>query len=261
MAEHSELHAFVGHENPSIVRHAARLRRQPSARGRVRPAAPSPRSRARARSTSRWSAPTNRWRRAWSTRCSPRARAPSVPRAPGAEIEWNKAFARSLLAEVAPEAAPLLRVVRDARELDEAIASFGSTPVAVKPAGLTGGKGVKVMGPHLADHAQAREYALRAARARRAGRVGADRGEDRRRRVHDPGDQRRPDGGVPALDLRLPVSATTATRGPGTGGMGSLSMAGATLPFMTARPLRAGLLDRRARDRAPARRRAATSAA
>ena len=24
MAEHSELHAFIGHENPSIVRHAAR---------------------------------------------------------------------------------------------------------------------------------------------------------------------------------------------------------------------------------------------
>ena len=39
--------------------------------------------------------------------------------------------------------------------------------------------------------------------------------------------------------------------GPGTGGMGSLSMAGRTLPFMTARPLRAGLLDHRARDRAP----------
>ena len=33
-------------------------------------------------------------------------------------------------------------------------------PVAVKPAGLTGGKGVKVMGPHLASHEEARDYAL-----------------------------------------------------------------------------------------------------
>ena len=30
----------------------------------------------------------------------------------------------------------------------------------MKPSGLTGGKGVKVMGPHLASHGEAREYAL-----------------------------------------------------------------------------------------------------
>ena len=41
-----------------------------------------------------------------------------------------------------------------------AIDSFGSTPVAVKPSGLTGGKGVKVMGPHLATHADAARYAV-----------------------------------------------------------------------------------------------------
>ena len=55
-----------------------------------------------------------------------------------------------------------------AEEVDEAIASFGSTPVVVKPSGLTGGKGVKVMGPHLASHDEARDYALQPAR-RRAG--------------------------------------------------------------------------------------------
>src|SRR3979409_2483294 len=72
------------------------------------------------------------------------------PTRAGAEIEWNKAFARSLLSAVAPQAGPGMRLVRDAREVRDAIASFGSTPVAVKPSGLTGGKGVKVMGPHLA---------------------------------------------------------------------------------------------------------------
>ena len=34
------------------------------------------------------------------------------PTRAGAEIEWNKTYARSLLAGIAPEAVPLLRVVR-----------------------------------------------------------------------------------------------------------------------------------------------------
>src|SRR5205085_111677 len=62
--------------------------------------------------------------------------------------------------EVAPEAAPALRIVRRPQEVEEAVASFGGGEVAVKPSGLTGGKGVKVMGPHLASHADARDYAL-----------------------------------------------------------------------------------------------------
>src|SRR2546428_7272985 len=78
------------------------------------------------------------------------------PTRAGAEIEWNKAYARSLLSELAPEAMPEVRVVHAARELDEAISHFGERPVAVKPSGLTGGKGVKVMGPHLAGHEQGR---------------------------------------------------------------------------------------------------------
>src|SRR5208283_3184621 len=82
------------------------------------------------------------------------------PTRAGAEIEWNKVFARSLLSQIAPQAAPMLRVVSAPHEVAAAIDSFGSTPVAVKPSGLTGGKGVKVMGPHLASHAEACDYAL-----------------------------------------------------------------------------------------------------
>ncbi len=59
-------------------------------------------------------------------------------------------------------------MVHDASEVGEAIASFGSTPVAVKPSGLTGGKGVKVMGPHLADH-DAGRASTRSACSRAAG--------------------------------------------------------------------------------------------
>ena len=48
------------------------------------------------------------------------------PTRAGAEIEWNKAFARALLAELAPEAVPVLRVVRARARSREAIESFAS---------------------------------------------------------------------------------------------------------------------------------------
>src|SRR4029077_20407452 len=83
------------------------------------------------------------------------ARAVGPTRA-GAEIEWNKAYARQMLAVLAPDALPDLRIAHTPHEVDESFSFFGKRPVAVKPSGLTGGKGVKVMGPHLADHAEAR---------------------------------------------------------------------------------------------------------
>ena len=211
MAEHSELHAFVGHENPSIVRMRPSLRRRARARRRVRPAGRSrlrPRARDRPRDGQcRRAAAGGRRRRA--ARAG-HARGRSHPRGRGDRVEQD--VRRELLAEVAPEASPLLRVARDRREVEEAIASFGSIPVAVKPPGLTGGKGVKVMGPHLASHDEARDYAIELLDAGKAGERRAHRGEDRRRRVHHPGDQRRPDRRVPALHLRLSPTATTATR-------------------------------------------------
>src|SRR5205085_11901891 len=46
------------------------------------------------------------------------------PTRAGAEIEWNKVFARELLLELAPDSVPRLRIVRDPAEVDEAIAAF-----------------------------------------------------------------------------------------------------------------------------------------
>ena len=68
----------------------------------------------------------------------------------GSQIEWDKTAARQLLDEVRPGANPLFAMARDEAELDAAFAAIGDRDVVVKPAGLTGGKGVKVMGPHLA---------------------------------------------------------------------------------------------------------------
>ena len=231
MAERSELHALVGHENPSIVGYAAASGGSHQVGDVCDPRAVAAFARARDIDIAMVSADEPLAAGVVDALLAQGTRAVG-PTAAGAEIEWNKAFARSLLAEVAPEAAPKLRVVRDAREVGEAIASFGSTPVAVKPSGLTGGKGVKVMGPHLADHAEAREYALSLlARGRPEESVlieekivGAEFTiqaiSDGRTVVFPPSTYDYP--------FRYDGDA-----GPGTGGMGSLSMAGSTLPFMT----------------------------
>ena len=77
-----------------------------------------------------------------------------------AEIEWNKIFARQLLETIAPELNPWHRIARNGEEVRAIFAERGEAPVAVKPVGLTGGKGVKVSGEHLRDAAEARQYAL-----------------------------------------------------------------------------------------------------
>jgi len=154
------------------------------------------------------------------------------PTRAGAEIEWNKVFARSLLSEVAPEATPKLRVVRSVAEVDRAIASFGSAPVVVKPSGLTGGKGVKVMGPHLASHADAGDYA-------RSLLAGSKRGDavliEEKIAGAEFTIQAISDGHTvvfPPSTYDYPYRFD-GDQGPGTGGMGSLSTERATLPFMT----------------------------
>jgi phosphoribosylamine---glycine ligase len=232
MAEHSELHAFVGHENPSILRHVERSGGSYLLGDVCDPRAVAAFARARGVDIAMVSADEPLAAGVIDALLAQGTRAVGPTRA-GAEIEWNKAFARSLLSEVAPEAVPLLRVVREVHEVAGAIASFGSTPVAVKPSGLTGGKGVKVMGPHLADHAEAEEYAVSLLGRGNPGEsvlieekiLGAE-------------------FTIQALSDGRTVVFPPATydypfrydgdEGPGTGGMGSLSMPGSTLPFMTA---------------------------
>jgi len=231
MAEHSELHAFVGHENPSILAAAASSSGSHAVGDVCDPGAVATFARERDVDMAMVSADEPLAAGVVDALLAQGTRAVGPTRA-GAEIEWNKAFARSLLMEVAPEAAPALRVVREPGEVQEAIESFGSTPVAVKPSGLTGGKGVKVMGPHLASHADAAAYATELLGRCRSGEtvlieekiIGAEftiqAVSDGRTVVFPPSTYDYP--------FRF-----DGDRGPGTGGMGSLSMAGPTLPFMT----------------------------
>jgi phosphoribosylamine---glycine ligase len=232
MAQDSELHAFVGHENPSIVGYAAASGGGHQVGDVCDPRAVAAFAREREIDIAMVSADEPLAAGVVDALLAQGTKAVG-PTSAGAEIEWNKAFARELLAEVAPEAVPALVLVRHQDELDAAFASFGSTPVAVKPSGLTGGKGVKVMGPHLADHAEAHQYASSLLARGGAGEtvlieekiVGAEFTiqaiSDGRTVVFPPSTYDYPyryDG----------------DHGPGTGGMGSLSMPTVTLPFMAA---------------------------
>jgi len=159
MGERSELHAFVGHANPSIVRSTQQSGGSYAIGDVCDARAVAAFARATEVDVAMVSADEPLSAGVVDALLAQGTRTVGPTRA-GAEIEWNKAFARALLHEVAPEAAPALRVVRRPQEVEEAVASFGAGEVAVKPSGLTGGKGVKVMGPHLASHADARDYAL-----------------------------------------------------------------------------------------------------
>jgi phosphoribosylamine---glycine ligase len=231
MAEDSCLYAFLGHENPSIV-HAVRASGGCYATGDVRdPETVAAFARENEIELAMVSADEPLEAGVVDALLAQGTRAVGPTRA-GAEIEWNKVFARSLLAEVAPEAVPRLWVVDDTHQVGEAIESFGELPVAVKPSGLTGGKGVKVMGPHLENHAAAGEYARKLLAGAGAGEsvlieekiIGAEftiQAISDGRTVH-----------FPPSTYDYPFRFD-GDEGPGTGGMGSLSMAASTLPFMT----------------------------
>jgi phosphoribosylamine---glycine ligase len=232
MAEHSQLFAFAGHLNPSLVR-AARASRGKVEIGDVCDAqAVAAFARANEIDVAMVSADEPLAAGVVDALLAQGTRAVGPTRA-GAEIEWNKAFARELLRDVAPEATPRLRVVTRAQEVDQAIASFDGAPVVVKPSGLTGGKGVKVMGPHLADHQEAADYARSLLDAHRHGDsvlieekiVGAE------FTIQAISDGRTVVFPNSTYDYPYRFDGDT---GPGTGGMGSLSCPGPTLPFMTA---------------------------
>jgi phosphoribosylamine---glycine ligase len=231
MAEHSELHAFVGHENPSIVGYATASGGSFQVGDVCDPVAVAAFARAQRIDVAMVSADEPLQAGVVDALLAQGTRTVG-PTSAGAEIEWNKAFARELLLEVAPNATPMVRIVRDAGQLERALAEFGSKPVVVKPSGLTGGKGVKVMGPHLASHEEARDYALELLAREQGGDsvlieekiVGA---EFTIQAISD------------GRTVVLPVSTYDfpyrfdGDEGPGTGGMGSLTMPDATLPFMS----------------------------
>lgn len=155
------------------------------------------------------------------------------PTRAGAQIEWDKVFAMNIMAKLFPEITPKFWIVRNQVDLSAAIKEISDIDmeIVVKPQGLTGGKGVKVMGAHLGDLSEAAEYAKKLL-------------------LDHPGEavvlMEKVDGveftimvltdGVtvigPAATYDYPYRFDGDT-GPGTGGMGSFSDSRPALPFMT----------------------------
>jgi phosphoribosylamine--glycine ligase len=79
------------------------------------------------------------------------------PSKAAARIEWDKSFMRSLMERHKIKGAPGNALARNTDEARKLIRGFGQ--VAIKPLGLTGGKGVKVSGDHFTKEAEGLAYA------------------------------------------------------------------------------------------------------
>lgn len=159
------------------------------------------------------------------------------PEAEAARIEWDKFFGRSIIDEIDYQFSttynPEHWLITTPIAAREAIRQFSekNKEVVIKPRGLTGGKGVKVMGPHLHDFAEAENYALEV--LGRDGQVGVS--IEEKLIGHEFTIQGLTDG----LTLIAPPATydypyrEDGDIGPGTGGMGCFTMApGEQLPFL-----------------------------
>lgn len=79
------------------------------------------------------------------------------PSMKAAQIETNKAFMRQLFEDYDIPGSIKYGTFYDMDEAYRFIDSFNE-PVVIKPIGLTGGKGVKIVGDQLADNEEAKEY-------------------------------------------------------------------------------------------------------
>ncbi len=78
------------------------------------------------------------------------------------KIEWDKIYSIETMYAVCPEFTPFYIIVSDLAEIKNAVNIFKEKKISmvVKPQGLTGGKGVKVMPEHLPDYDNCIAYAL-----------------------------------------------------------------------------------------------------
>jgi phosphoribosylamine--glycine ligase len=143
-----------------------------------------------------------------------------------AEIEWSKAFMRDLLERHRVPGRVAYKTFRSMDGVRDAIASMW--PVAVKPIGLTGGKGVKVSGEHVRDVDEATAYAEECVAA--GGAVIVEEkidGEEFSLQAFCDGNDL-----VPMPAVQDHKRAHEGDAGPNTGGMGSYSDADGLLPFL-----------------------------
>ena len=150
------------------------------------------------------------------------------PTSAGSKIEWSKSYALEIVEKIAPETIIKNKRITSEEELKEVMDLYSDDSFVVKPEGLTGGKGVKVGGVHFKGKQEGYNYAL--ACLQDSGKV----------IVQDKVEGR--EFTVTALTdgENLVITPTTfdypyrldGDKGPGTGGMGTLSFADGLLPFL-----------------------------
>jgi len=82
----------------------------------------------------------------------------AAPTKEASRLEWDKTYCRELLRDFRVKGAPKFGIFDNPQEAASFIDSCKGQ-VAVKPSGLTGGKGVKVTGYQLKDGEEAKKYA------------------------------------------------------------------------------------------------------
>jgi phosphoribosylamine--glycine ligase len=146
------------------------------------------------------------------------------PNRAAARLETDKAFCRDMMAAHGIEGCPRYRIFHDPEEAAAFIENYGGD-LAVKPIGLTGGKGVRVMGEQVD-----RKGAVAYVRSIGGNVVLEERliGEEFTLQAFVDGSHL-----VPAPLVQDHKRAFEGDTGPNTGGMGSYSMPDHGLPFVS----------------------------
>lgn len=155
------------------------------------------------------------------------------PTRAASRIEWDKSFMRHTMDKYRVRGSIRHKVIDDPREAASFIRELG--PVAVKPLGLTGGKGVRVSGDHFGTGADAADYA--ASLIRKDGSVLVEEklvGEEFTLQAFCDGSRA---SVMPSVQDHK--RAFEGDKGPNTGGMGSYST-GMKLPFIEQKDLEEG---------------------
>jgi phosphoribosylamine--glycine ligase len=146
------------------------------------------------------------------------------PTVAAARLETDKAFCREMMSRYGISGCPRYRTFYHTKDAEEFIRSYEGD-LAIKPIGLTGGKGVRIMGEHLD-----REGAISYVRSLGGNVVLEERliGEEFTLQAFVDGTHV-----IPMPLVQDHKRAYEGDLGPNTGGMGSYSMPDHSLPFVT----------------------------
>jgi phosphoribosylamine--glycine ligase len=154
------------------------------------------------------------------------------PNIEAAKIETDKSFMRNLFEKYDIEGSLIYKVFDNYEDIEVFLDNFDKDAV-IKPVGLTGGKGVKIVGEHLKNNQEAKEYAKEVMDTKMGGFpqvIIEERaiGEEYTIQAFSDGEHLAP---MPAAQDH--PYAFEEDKGPITGGMGSYSDVNGLLPFLS----------------------------